>query len=139
VFELDKRAFAYWNTTLHDWHVETGEYEIQIGKSSRDIVLSESVTVESTVTVPHVFTKNSTFGDVFAHPEKMQKIMAAFGQMGDGRLPHEQLDQEEAGEGANNMEMIQAMMQYMPIRAMTIFMGMEEEQIQGLLQILNQN
>lgn len=139
VFELDKRAFAYWNTTLHDWHVETGEYEIQIGKSSRDIVLSESVNVESTVTIPHVFTKNSTFGDAFAHPEKMQKIMAAFGQMGDGRLPHEQLDQEEAGEGANNMEMIQAMMQYMPIRAMTIFMGMEEEQIQGLLQMLNQN
>lgn len=37
VFTLDKSAFAYWNTKLHDWHVETGVYKILIGKSSRDI------------------------------------------------------------------------------------------------------
>lgn len=29
-FELDSRAYAYWNTEIHDWHVETGAYEIQI-------------------------------------------------------------------------------------------------------------
>ncbi len=27
-FTLDKRAFAYWNTTLHDWHVLSGTYTI---------------------------------------------------------------------------------------------------------------
>ena len=35
VFELDKRAFAYYNVDIGDWHVETGEFEILIGKSSR--------------------------------------------------------------------------------------------------------
>ena len=53
--ELDKRAFAYYNTNIHDWHVESGEFEILIGASSRDIKLKTTVTVLSSdenVTVP---------------------------------------------------------------------------------------
>ena len=34
-FELDSRAYAYWNTEIHDWHVETGAYEIQISGMHR--------------------------------------------------------------------------------------------------------
>ena len=51
-FTLGKRAFAYWNTQIHDWHVESGEFRILVGKSSRDIQLEETVTVESTVKLP---------------------------------------------------------------------------------------
>ncbi|MBR3766747.1 MAG: glycoside hydrolase family 3 C-terminal domain-containing protein [Clostridia bacterium] len=46
---LDKRAFAYYNVNIHDWHVETGEFTILIGASSRDIKLQETVKVTSTV------------------------------------------------------------------------------------------
>ena len=46
---LDKRAFAYYNVTLGDWHVETGAFEILVGASSRDIKLNATVNVESTV------------------------------------------------------------------------------------------
>ena len=46
---LDKRAFAYYNVNLGDWHVETGAFEILVGASSRDIKLTETVNVESTV------------------------------------------------------------------------------------------
>lgn len=46
---LGKRAFAYYNVNLGDWHVESGEFEIMVGASSRDIKLTETVTVESTV------------------------------------------------------------------------------------------
>lgn len=136
-FTLEKRAFAYWNTTLHDWHVESGNYEIQIGKSSRDIVLQETVHVESTVTVPYIFTKNSTFGDVFARPEKVQAIMGLFAGMGDGKAPHEQKESESIGEGADNPEMMQAMLQYSPIRSMIGFMGLEEEKMEAILAMLN--
>ena len=62
-FTLGKRAFAYWNTQIHDWHVESGEFRILVGKSSRDIQLEETVTVESTVKLPVHFTLDSTFGD----------------------------------------------------------------------------
>ena len=63
-FTLNKRAFAYWNTQLHDWHVETGEFRILIGKSSRDIQLEAAVTVESTVKIPVHYTMDTTFGDL---------------------------------------------------------------------------
>ncbi len=46
---LCKRAFAYYNVALGDWHVETGAFEILVGASSRDIKLTETVNVESTV------------------------------------------------------------------------------------------
>ena len=46
---LDKRAFAYYNVNLGDWHVESGEFKILVGASSRDIKLETSINVESTV------------------------------------------------------------------------------------------
>lgn len=42
-FELDSRAYAYWNTEIHDWHVETGAYEIQICRNAQEVLLSEEV------------------------------------------------------------------------------------------------
>ena len=46
--ELSKRAFAFFNVNTNDWCVETGEFDILVGSSSRDILLSSTVTVEST-------------------------------------------------------------------------------------------
>ncbi len=47
--ELSKRAFAYYNVNINDWHVESGEFDILVGASSRDIKLSATVNVASTV------------------------------------------------------------------------------------------
>ncbi|MCC8016193.1 MAG: glycoside hydrolase family 3 C-terminal domain-containing protein [Clostridiales bacterium] len=47
--ELGKRAFAYYNVNIGDWHVETGEFEIMAAASSRDIRLTETVNVISSV------------------------------------------------------------------------------------------
>ncbi len=47
---LDKRAFAYYNVNIHDWHVESGAFKILVGASSRDIRLETAVEVTSTVT-----------------------------------------------------------------------------------------
>ncbi len=46
---LCKRAFAYYNVNIHDWHVETGAFTICVGASSRDIKLTAEITVNSTV------------------------------------------------------------------------------------------
>ncbi len=40
---IEERDFAYYNTTVNDWVVEPGEYEILVGSSSRHIHLRESV------------------------------------------------------------------------------------------------
>jgi beta-glucosidase len=44
---LNSRAFAYYNTNIHDWHVESGRYIIALGASSRDIRLTAEVDVTS--------------------------------------------------------------------------------------------
>ena len=47
--ELSKRAFAYYNVNIMDWHVESGDFNIMVGASSRDIRLEATVNVISTV------------------------------------------------------------------------------------------
>jgi len=47
LFALDRRAFAYYNIALKDWHVESGAYKIMIGASARDIRCQEQVQIES--------------------------------------------------------------------------------------------
>ena len=46
--ELSKRAFAYYNVNIHDWHVESGDFNISVGASSRDIRLEARLRVTST-------------------------------------------------------------------------------------------
>lgn len=46
---LDKRAFAFYNTNIADWYVESGMFTVCVGASSRDIRLASKVFVESTV------------------------------------------------------------------------------------------
>lgn len=47
VFALNKRSFAYYNTNINDWHVQSGKFDILIGASSQDIRFRAEVTVVS--------------------------------------------------------------------------------------------
>ena len=44
-FKLTEDDFAYYNICLHDWHVESGMYDIMIAASSRDIRLTQRVEI----------------------------------------------------------------------------------------------
>ena len=46
-FTLDSRSFAYYNVLINDWHVESGDFNILIGASSKDIRLTGTVNVTS--------------------------------------------------------------------------------------------
>lgn len=132
-FTLSKRSFAYYNTKLHDWHVESGCYEILIGKSSREIVCSQVVEVESTVRVPEKFTLNSTFGDILAVPggrELVQPILSV--------IPFTQASAESDVEVTRNM--MEAMVHFLPLRALVSFSNgtLREDAIMALLDQLNQ-
>lgn len=45
--ELDKRSFAFYNVLVHDWCVESGDFVIKVGASSRDIKLEGKVNVSA--------------------------------------------------------------------------------------------
>jgi beta-glucosidase len=48
-FTLNKRSFAYYNVYNKDWVVNSGEFTILIGKSSRNIILDKTIHVQSTI------------------------------------------------------------------------------------------
>jgi len=50
--DIGRRAFAAYHTSLKDWHVEIGEFEILVGASAADIRLTASVEVVSTHPAP---------------------------------------------------------------------------------------
>jgi beta-glucosidase len=41
---LDARSFEHWDTNRHDWVITPGKYQIEVGSSSRDILLQGSIT-----------------------------------------------------------------------------------------------
>ena len=137
-FTLDRRAFAYWSTQIHDWHVENGEYEIQIGRNAQDIVLWHSVTVESEVHIPKVFDFNSTMGEILADPKGKAVLEQAMASMAGAEEAQEMGEQAQGDGGAINSEMMAAMMEGMPLRQLISFVpGVTKEALNQLLMALN--
>ena len=65
--ELDKRAFSYYHTGLHDWYAPSGEYIIFLGSSSRDLRAPIWVSLESTAELPYVVDGTSSPADIRKH------------------------------------------------------------------------
>lgn len=126
-FTLDKRAFAYWNTELHDWHVETGDYTVYIGASSRDLPLAAAVRVESTVKVPVRYDRDSIFMDLMKDPRAREILTPVL----DDIAGIFQSDQEQTGAAAEAIsnEMNMAMMNYLPLRGILSFGGQRTREI----------
>lgn len=129
--ELNKRSFAWYNVKLHDWYAASGIYEIQIGKSSREIVLSDTVEVTTDVTVPVEIHKNTTVGQLMRDPKAAAFVQETMGEMmktlGGGG---------EASAEAISPEMIQGMLESMPLRGLRSFAGLSEEGLNQLVEKL---
>lgn len=63
-FTLDKRSFAYYNTQISDWYVESGAYEILIGSSSADIRVSVTVNIEGTEVIRKKYDEYITMDEL---------------------------------------------------------------------------
>ena len=137
-FPLDKRAFAYWNEEIHDWHVESGEFTIEVGQSSRNIECSASVNVMSTIKLPKHYTMDTIFMDLMADPEAMEVMQPMMGAIQRALTPGSE-DVSAAAAEAITEEMNLAMMKYMPLRGALSFGGgsITREQIEDLLVQLN--
>jgi beta-glucosidase len=142
-FILDMRAFAYWNEEIHDWYVESGEYQIQIGKNSQEIVLSVPVQVQGTTELPKVYTLNSCLGPMMRDP-KAQAVLGAFmGTMSEHteveEMQKQQEQQAESPDAAVSGEMLAAMMEDMPLRQLLSFVpGVTRQMLRQLVDALNE-
>ena len=137
-FTLDKRAFAYWNEEIQDWHVESGEFTIEVGQSSRNMECSTSVYVMSTTKLPKHYTMDTIFMDLMADPEAMEVMQPMMGAIQRALSPGSE-DKSAAAAEAITEEMNLAMMKYMPLRGALSFGGgsITREQIEDLLVQLN--
>lgn len=137
-FQLDSRAYAYWSTEIHDWHVESGEYEIQIGRNAQEVILSGSVYVESETTLSKVFTLNSTLGEIMADSKSNAVLEQAMAEMMGEEA--QEMEKQAQGDGeAISGEMMAATMEAMPLRQLISFVpGVTKEVLNQLLMVLNQ-
>ena len=134
---LDKRSFAWYSTELHDWYAASGEYEILIGASSRDIRLTEEIRLDSTQKLPLNLTLNTPMGDLIADERTRefglflkQKMDEFFGATGsDTKLSDDDSDEDP---------MADAMAASMPIRNVVSFGLMEKEELFRKLKEFNE-
>ncbi|MCD2100135.1 glycoside hydrolase family 3 C-terminal domain-containing protein [Rhodococcus rhodochrous] len=114
---------AYWDTRVDSWVVEGGTYSLEIGASSRDIRQTLTVDVEGdSVRIP--LTMESSLGELFQNPEAAEIVLQAFGSMGG-----------DVGIDESVLKMAASM----PLGRLAGFApGVEPEQIQQLLDVVNQ-
>ena len=139
-FILGERAFAYWNTLIHDWYAEEGTYKVMIGENADHMCVGEEITVHPTKELPKTYSLNTCLGELMRDP-KAQTVMAPFMQ---GMAQNDAaMDMAEANEndqsGVVNQEMMAAMMEGMPLRQLLSFVpGIKREMLEQMVNALNQ-
>ena len=137
-FALDKRAFAYWNEIIHDWHVETGSYRVEVGHSSRDIALDGQVYITSTVKIPRKYSLDTIFLDLMADPDAAEVLKPYLSDIKRAMTPGSE-DKSEAAAEAITEAMNMAMLNYRPLRGALSFGNglISAETLEHIVDLLN--
>jgi beta-glucosidase len=68
-FELDGRAFAYYDVSTHGWVVNPGQFDLLVGGSSQDLPLKQTVEVRAAQPGYPLLTGNSLLKEFKHHPK----------------------------------------------------------------------
>lgn len=128
-FSLDERSFAYYEIKIHDWFVESGVYQIQVGKSCTDIIFTEKIEVTGTKKIPCHFDITTPIGDLVKDPVGgmiLQQLLAS---------PTQTAEEVNAG----NQAMLAAMLEGLPLRAILSFQdtGLNHQVLQAIIDQIN--
>lgn len=127
VFEIDKEAFAYWDTKIHDWNVESGRYKIQICKNATEVLLQTEVYVKSSQKKQPKFTINTPIGEIMKYEKNRvvinDFIMELFGT-----------ENKEKSE----LPAVESFLKEMPLRALLTFSnGTNREELEKIVDDIN--
>ena len=129
--ELNQRSFAWYNIHINDWYCGTGTYEIQIGKSSRDIVLTTEITLIG-IERKKEYTANTLCGELISDPEKkalIQKYIANF-----------EVSMTPEGEVTEiTKKMTDSLLDNWPIRSLRGFSTLTNDELEKIVEQLNKN
>lgn len=73
-FNLSSRDFSYYDSNREMWIAESGEFEILVGSSSRDIRLSEKVTLKSTQQIPLNYNAYTFIREYWENPDTRELL-----------------------------------------------------------------
>lgn len=127
---LDRRAFSYYETRIHNWYAEAGEYTIFAGTSSRDLPLTAAIRVISDPLPLPEFAR-VTVGDLTARvgdSAEQERIFAQLGNFRDGLASLAGEDGREA--------MVEAMTDAIPLRRIRSFAPVDEGELEALVERL---
>jgi beta-glucosidase len=83
-FELDRRAFAFWDATASAWATESGEFELLAGASSQDVRLRATVTLEAVDPVRAPFDRNTPLRRWLEDERARAVVLPVLGQVAKG-------------------------------------------------------
>ena len=99
-FTLTRRDFSYWEERISDWYVEKGRYILELGFSSRDIVLTNPIELYSEP-LPLIVDEATTIGDVVKHG--MLEKLGSYGKAMIATLDGTDVNTVLRGEAAEGM------------------------------------
>ncbi|WP_146779257.1 fibronectin type III-like domain-contianing protein [Flavobacterium psychrolimnae] len=134
-FQLTARDFAYFNSKSNDWAIKSGNFDILIGSSSRDLPLKQTIAIESTKAAKIVLTRESLFKEFKKSPNSQaiyEQLVQSF--TGANKKPETEDEKKVAS-------FFEAMLADMPLNKLILFSGgkFTEETMNGILKALNQN
>ena len=136
-FTLNARAFSYYETRIHDWYAESGDYEILLASSSRDIRLQDTVSITGSKKIPFVADHITTCEDV--------ELFAKDGSALDEMLRRSGFAEATDHDGDDSMgsgaaDMMKAMFTGTPLHSILSFSSEEltYEDIQDTIRKLNE-
>lgn len=136
-FTLNARAFSYYETRIHDWYAESGDYEILLASSSRDIRLQYTVSITGSKKIPFVADYITTCEDV----ELFAKDGSALDEMLRRSGFAEATDHDgDDSMGSGTADMMKAMFTGTPLHSILSFSSEEltYEDIQDTIRKLNE-
>lgn len=136
-FTLNARAFSYYETRIHDWYAESGDYEILLASSSRDIRLQYTVSITGSKKIPFVADYITTCEDV----ELFAKDGSALDEMLRRSGFAEATDHDgDDSMGSGTADMMKAMFTGIPLHSILSFSSEEltYEDIQDTIRKLNE-
>ncbi|MCH5269236.1 MAG: glycoside hydrolase family 3 C-terminal domain-containing protein [Lachnospiraceae bacterium] len=116
-FTLSKRAFSYYDTEIEDFRAPSGEYGIEIGASSRNILQRASVKLTESKGRRIKVGMDTIFLDILKLPDAMPLVNEIVKKMDVADAG----SADSMGEGVE--EMVEAVLGYMPLHSMVSFSG----------------
>ena len=139
-FSIDYRSLAWYNINLKDWYAKTGDYEILIGASSRDIRLSDKIHLTTSKQLPLNIHANTTLGELLTDKrtvkyalEFKKRMDILFGAQNISNDDSENIDSKEAVSDA----MSDAIVASMPLRNVVTFGLFGKEELQAMIDEMN--